>query len=95
MERRTRIEQGEGTVGDLVVGPLIWISGLLAIFIGVCCFARWSEMRCWNGGRCRGHNERWKYFDTDSQGGRGYKFRRDPLSGPRCVAWMSWPGVES
>ena len=44
----------------------------------------WSELREWNGGYCRDNGLRWVRFDTDSQGGRGYK------AGDRYF-WASWP----
>ena len=82
-------------MGDLAIGPLIWILVLFGVFASLSWLACFFETRCWNRGRCRDHNERWNYFDTDSQGGRGYKCARDPLVGPRCMAWISWPGVDS
>ena len=45
------------------------------------------DRRSWNGGVCRDTGEPWVYFDTDSQGGRGYK------SGENCT-WISWPGID-
>ena len=42
-----------------------------------------AERRLWNGGVCKETGERWEYFDTDSQGGRGYRSKDK-------VAWISW-----
>lgn len=42
----------------------------------------------WNGGVCRRSGEPWQHFDTDSQGGRGYK----DTQGNTC--WISWPWVD-
>lgn len=41
----------------------------------------------WNKGICRENGQPWIYFDTDSQGGRGYK------SG-KYVCWISWPFID-
>lgn len=46
-----------------------------------------SERKRWNEGVCPETGEGWEYFDTDSQGGRGYK------SGDYTV-WISWPGID-
>jgi hypothetical protein len=43
-----------------------------------------SEKKTWNNGICAQYNEPWVQFDTDSQGGRGYKCRDQH-------AWISWP----
>ena len=45
------------------------------------------EKKAWNNGTCQETGQKWKYFDTDSQGGRGYK------SG-ECVIWVSYPGID-
>lgn len=46
-----------------------------------------SDMRAWNGGYSPS-GKPWMRFDTDSQGGRGYK----DDNGNYC--WISWPFVE-
>ena len=68
---------------------------LLSIFaIATVCFmvgggilAYSYEKKAWNNGTCQETGQKWKYFDTDSQGGRGYK------SG-ECVVWVSYPGID-
>ena len=45
----------------------------------------WIE---WNGGVCRTTGEHWRYFDTDSQGGRGYS------SSARTI-WISYPWIDN
>ena len=45
------------------------------------------ERHKWNHGICKANGLRWEYFDTDSQGGRGYK------AGDRAM-WVSWPGID-
>ena len=60
---------------------------MLVILVLMICLGIWgyfNEKRNWNGGFSRKTGEPWVYFDTDSQGGRGYKTR----SG-ECI-WISW-----
>ena len=45
------------------------------------------ERHDWNGGICRKTGLPWEYFDTDSQGGRGYHSKDE-------VVWISWPFIE-
>ena len=49
----------------------------LGLFLLVCIFgifrAHHLEKIAWNGGICKEHGTKWKCFDVDSQGGRGYK----------------------
>lgn len=59
----------------------------LAGFLACALVASMAERYSWNGGICRATGEPWIYFDTDSQGGRGYK------SGEH-VTWISWPGID-
>jgi len=50
---------------------------VLGLFIVVCVvgifWTRSIEKKEWNGGICKDHGTKWKCFDVDSQGGRGYK----------------------
>lgn len=46
------------------------------------------ERREWNNGICKQTGQPWRYFDTDSQGGRGYN------SGQYYI-WISWPGIDT
>ena len=50
------------------IGPVI----ILAIVCGMI-WQRSNEIRWWNGGICKDTGEPWEYFDTTSQGCRGYK----------------------
>jgi hypothetical protein len=61
---------------------------IVAFLLGGALGASMAERRAWNRGICRQTGEPWVYFDTDSQGGRGYK------SGKHCT-WISWPGIDS
>ena len=48
------------------------ILSLIAIFIIGIIWARNSEKKEWNNGICKEDGTKWKHFDNDSQGGRGY-----------------------
>ena len=61
--------------------------GVLWLLVAGGVIATGLERMEWNHGICRETGEPWEYFDTDSQGGRGYK------SGDYCV-WISSPGIE-
>ncbi len=63
----------------LIIG-MYAIGGILLIFP----IARYLESREWNRGFCRKHGSEWKNFDTDSQGGRGYK------CADGCHTWISY-----
>lgn len=56
-------------------------AGIFFAFGGI---AKHFEAKDWNGGVCKGCGRKWKYFDTDSQGGRGYK------CGNGHVFWASY-----
>lgn len=63
---------------------------LAVVFVIFCLVAvvGWSlDRHDYNGGRCRKCETAWRYFDRDSQGGRGYVCER----GHYC--WVSWPFV--
>jgi len=45
----------------------------LFIISSACLIGRFLEAKDWNHGRCKECNDSWDRFDTDSQGGRGYK----------------------
>ncbi|MEM6625018.1 MAG: hypothetical protein AAF674_22605 [Pseudomonadota bacterium] len=62
-----------------------WTVIPISVLILVCLmlWARHCEARAWNGGIDAKTGERWRYFDTDSQGGRGYR------SSARTI-WISY-----
>lgn len=60
------------------------LCALVALLVGGCIWAYCNEKKLWNNGICAEYGEPWVRFDTDSQGGRGYKCR------DRSV-WISWP----
>jgi len=57
----------------------------IVLLVGGIAFGWLWENRRWNNGTCRECGQPWGYFDTDSQGGRGYK-----CAGGHCE-WMSYP----
>jgi hypothetical protein len=59
---------------------------VLAILTMAACW--WHDAYEWNGGVCRVSGREWQYFDTDSQGGRGY------MDKDGNTAWISWPLVD-
>jgi hypothetical protein len=63
----------------------IVLASCIGAFVGIGVIGFLYERYEWNGGTCRATNEPWEQFDTDSQGGRGYK------SGEKHVVWVSWP----
>lgn len=65
-----------------MIGPFVLT---LMIIGGI--FAYRSEKKSWNDGICALTGEKWIRFDTDSQGGRGYK------SG-NVYTWISWRRID-
>jgi hypothetical protein len=75
---------------------------VLLMFVG---FSYFDEKREWNYGYCIKHGRTWKYFCTNSQGGRGYKcenqwaFSEPDKHGRQysltCSRWFSWGVDES
>ena len=58
---------------------------LLGIFLLTIAWAAYRESTWWNNGLCPRCQKRWKHFDTDSQGGRGYKCKNGHYT------WISYP----
>lgn len=66
----------------------LYIAGIgIVIMIIIFVWAFDSEKRQWNNGVCPHCHSTWKRFDTDSQGGRGYKC----ACPRRRYIWISWP----
>lgn len=62
---------------------------LLLLGLLLSAIAIFREKQEFNNGICPECYRKMRYFDTDSQGGRGYictKCKR--------VVWVSWPGVD-
>ena len=67
----------------------IIIGGAVVLFAIMLTWAWRGERRRFNGGWCPECQNPWRYFDTDSQGGRGYKC--DPC---KTTIWISYPGID-
>jgi len=59
----------------------------LALLLALGLLGSISERRRWNSGICKENGLPWVHFDTDSQGGRGYK-------AGNCSCWISWPYID-
>lgn len=68
----------------VLVGILI-ITFLLISFLLIWFLAQNNDKKKWNNGQCAQCGNRWINFDTDSQGGRGYKCEG------RHYTWISYP----
>lgn len=70
----------------------IWILplGFLIVFGAITIFAWFHERGEWNDGICKKCGNPWIYFDTDSQGGRGYWCEHC-----KNVTWISWPFIDT
>ena len=60
---------------------------ILKIILGFIIFINVVEFYIFNGGVCRDCLGFWKFFDNDSQGGRGYE-----CDGCKRTIWISWFG---
>lgn len=65
------------------------IVAVVFLAIGMPMIGTWYERKKWNGGISPYTGEKWKHFDTDSQGGRGY------TDSEENVIWISWPWVDN
>ena len=57
----------------MIVALSVFLVCWIALMVGVGTCAKNNEAKSWNNGVCEECNTPWKNFDTDSQGGRGYK----------------------
>lgn len=55
----------------LIISLILLLILLIAVPFGII-YARQSEKKDWNKGYCPKCGAKWRYFDIDSQGGRGY-----------------------
>jgi len=46
---------------------------IISVLVLLCIIGSIIEKKIWNKGFCQKCQTKWKYFDTDSIGGRGYK----------------------
>ena len=72
------------------MNPVFYLWIAVALFVALGIVAYMGERYSWNGGICRQTGEPWVRFDTDSQGGRGYKDKTGCY-----VTWISWPFIDS
>lgn len=68
---------------------LIVSLAILAVICAGIVWCRTSEKKMWNGGVCQLCGSKFEYYDTDSQGGRGYKCQCEDLSN-RYRCWISY-----
>lgn len=67
---------------------LLVVPGAFAVFMAVALVARQVEKKDFNGGFC-GCGRKWRRYDVDSQGGRGYTC--DPCN---KGVWVSYWGID-
>ena len=60
----------------------------LGFFVSLLIVGFTTERYSWNNGVCRKNGVPWKYFNTDSQGGRGYKAGSE-------TTWISYPFIDN
>ena len=58
---------------------------VLGLFVFLGMLGYMGERKLWNNGISPHTQKPWERFDTDSQGGRGYK------DGSGGYIWISWP----
>lgn len=63
-----------------MIGLFFLFYGIYVVGVLAYCYEHWQ----WNDGISRFDGSKWRYFDTDSQGDRGY---RDSSNN---VIWISW-----
>lgn len=56
----------------MIPETILLITVLPAILFGGTWWARGRESKIWNDGKCAECGGKWKSFDVDSHGGRGY-----------------------
>lgn len=61
--------------------------GLVGVLAAGAAASILAERREWNGGVCKKSGKPWRYFDSDSEGGRGY-------TDGEHYCWISWPFVD-
>lgn len=67
-----------------MIGLFLLFYGIYAIGVLAYSYECWQ----WNNGISRFDCSKWRKFDTDSQGDRGYK----DASGN--IIWISWPNID-
>jgi len=64
---------------------------IICVFVALLVFGLGfiTEGKTWNNGKCPKCLTKWKNFDMDSQGGRGYKCDCDN------TIWISYPFIDA
>ena len=70
----------------------IFLLGVVALLVTTSTIGYTLEKKDYNNGRCPECDGQLHYFDTDSQGGRGYTCREHS---PHYTTWVSWPGIDT
>ncbi len=68
-------------MNDFLTTGILLLTGVAILIVA----GLFGESRDWHGGYCRVCGGAWGYFDTDSQGGRGYCCEGGH------VIWISYP----
>lgn len=63
---------------------------VIAVLLVVGFVGFFAERRSWNHGKCPKCDTNWSRFDSDSQGGRGYKCK-----GCEKYIWISYPFIDT
>ena len=71
---------------NIEIGLILSIGSILLLVFCAYWFGYRHEKLNWNNGLCPRCFQKWKIFDTDSQGGRGYTCK-----GCDKTIWISYP----
>lgn len=69
------------------MNELIFAAGLIILIVIALTFSYYQEKSDWNNGICKESGKKWVYFDTASDGSRGY------TDNTGNHIWVSW-GVD-
>ena len=73
----------------MFTNPVVWLVIITLVVFGVIYVSgRIHDLRVWNNGICEASGFRWKRFDTDSHGNRGY------TDGQGHYCWISHKDVD-
>lgn len=70
--------------------PTVSIIILMFFMFWIIYMNRSTEKTWWNDGKCPKCGQPWVWFDTDSQGGRGYKCNNCN----KCI-WISYKNIDA
>lgn len=63
---------------------------LIVLVLVTCIYGFFLERKLWNNGFSRECKTAWRYFDHDSQGGRGYRCQ---CRSACHTLWLCWPAA--